>query len=220
MQTKSIASILRKIVKVNFILSARVNFKHFGIKGLLKMPIIIEYGSKFKCHSKDSIVFLQPLKPNMLSINYGNSIKVAKGGKIIFSGSNACFNYKNSVLVSSTGVMEIGENFTANGEAEFNCRKGLKFGDNVLISVHVMFLDTDYHYIYNDEGTQINQDRAIVIGNNVWIGCNVTILKGAVIGNGIIVGATSLVTGKLLEDNSIYSGNPIKPVKSGISWQR
>ena len=182
------------------------------------MPIFINYGSKFLCKSKNGIVFLKPLQPNMLSINDGNSIKVDKGAKIVFTGSKACFNYKNIVLISSAGVLEIGNNFWANGEAEFNCRKGLKFGDDVLISVHVMFLDTDYHPIFNLQGDKINHDREIIIGNKVWIGCNVTILKGAQIGNNIVIGAGSLVAGKLLAENSIYCGNPIKLMKSGISW--
>lgn len=121
-------------------------------------------------------------------------------------------------MVSNDGILEIGNNFVANGEAEFNCRKGLRFGDDVLISVHVMFLDTDYHPVYNLQGERINPDKEIVIGNKVWIGCNVTILKGALIGNNIIIGAGSLVTGKLLPDNSIYSGNPITIIKKDISW--
>lgn len=217
MNARSVFSILKRIYKINFAYSIFINFRHFGFNGLLKMPIIINYGSKLECR-KGGVVFLKPLRLNMLSINYGNNIKVYKGGKIVCTGLKACFNYKNSVIVSSKGVLEIGNNFMANGEAEFNCRKGLKFGDDVLISVHVMFLDTDYHPIFNEQGERINHDREIIIGNKVWISCNVTILKGTHIGNDIIIGAGSLVTGKLLSENSIYSGNPINLIKSGISW--
>ena len=218
MKIRRVFSILKRIYKINIAYSIIINFRHFGFIGLLKMPIIINYGSKLRCKSKGGVVFLKPLQLNMLSLNYGNSIKVDKGGKIVFRGLKACFNYKNSVLISSNGVLEIGNNFMANGEAEFNCRKGLKFGDDVLISVHVMFLDTDYHPIFNLQGERINHDREIIIGNKVWIGCNVTILKGTLIGNNIIIGAGSLVSGKLLSDNSIYSGNPINLMKTGITW--
>ena len=208
--------ILNAILRINLPYSIIINFRHFGLKGLLKMPITINYGSKFKC--KGSIVFSQPLQPNMLKINYGNTINVAKGGKIIFTGVKSCFNYKNAVLVHENAVLEIGDNFMANGEAEFNCKKRLKFGDDVLISVHTMFLDTDYHPIFNLQGERINQDKEIIIGNKVWIGCNVTILKGSVIGNNIIVGAGSIISGKLLSENSIYGGNPIKVIKDDITW--
>ena len=210
--------IFKKLIRINFIKSALVNFRHFGMKGLLKLPIIIEYGSHFKCSAKDGIVFLQPLQRNMLTINFGNTFDISKTGKLIIKGSKACFNYKNMVLIHSGGTMEIGNNFYANGLAEFNCKKKLSFGDDVLISVHVMFLDTDYHHIYNSKNEKINPDKDVVIGNKVWIGCNVTILKGSIINDNIIVGAGSLVSGSLTNSGSIYSGNPIVQIRDGITW--
>ena len=84
---------------------------------------------------------------------------------------------------------EIGNNFYVNGLSDFNCIKGLKFGDDVLVSIHVIFLDTDYHPIFNQQGDRINPDKEIIMGNKVWIGANVTILKGTHIGNNIIIGA-------------------------------
>lgn len=207
-----------RYLKINFIYSMIINFRHFGFVGLFKMPIIINYGSRLKCKSKGGIVFLQPLRANMLSMFYGNTINVDKGGKIIFTGLKACFNYKNDVHIYSNGVMEIGNNFFANGETGFHCRKGLKFGNDVLLSVKITFLDTDYHPIFNLKGEKINGDREIVIGNNVWIGCNAIVLKGSYIGDYIVIGAGSLVSGNLLSENSIYSGNPISLKKKGITW--
>ena len=46
-----------------------------------------------------------------------------------------------------------------------------------------------------------------VVGNDCWIGQNVTILPGVHIGNGVIVGANSVVT-KDLPSYSICAGNP------------
>ena len=45
------------------------------------------------------------------------------------------------------------------------------------------------------------------IGNDVWIGCNVTILSGASIGDGAIIGANTTVT-KDVPPYSIVCGNP------------
>ena len=58
----------------------------------------------------------------------------------------------------------------------------------------------------------------IVIGNNVWIGGNATILDGVTIGNNCVIGAGSVVT-KNIPDNSIAVGNQcrvIKELKSNI----
>ena len=48
-----------------------------------------------------------------------------------------------------------------------------------------------------------------VIGNDVWIGQNVTIMPGVKIGDGAIIAANSTVV-KSVEPYSIYGGNPAK----------
>ena len=51
-----------------------------------------------------------------------------------------------------------------------------------------------------------------VIGNDVWIGQNSTILPGVHIGNGAIIGANSVV-GNDVEAYTIVAGNPAKPIR-------
>jgi virginiamycin A acetyltransferase len=52
----------------------------------------------------------------------------------------------------------------------------------------------------------------VVIGNDVWIGRNSTILSGVTIGDGAVVGACSLVT-KNVEPYSIVAGNPAQLIR-------
>ena len=54
--------------------------------------------------------------------------------------------------------------------------------------------------------------KAIEIGDNVFIGCNCLILKGAKIGDNSTIGAGSVVTG-YIPDNCIAAGNPAKVIK-------
>jgi virginiamycin A acetyltransferase len=51
-----------------------------------------------------------------------------------------------------------------------------------------------------------------IIGNDVWIGQNATILPGVHIGNGAIIGASSVV-GSNVEPYTIVAGNPAKPIR-------
>jgi len=50
------------------------------------------------------------------------------------------------------------------------------------------------------------------IGDRVWIGANVTILKGVTIGNDAVIGAGSVVT-KDIPEKAIAVGNPAKVIK-------
>lgn len=52
----------------------------------------------------------------------------------------------------------------------------------------------------------------VIIGNDVWLGANVSILSGVRIGNGAVIGANALVT-KDVDAYSLTSGNPAKEIR-------
>ncbi|MHA7220432.1 DapH/DapD/GlmU-related protein [Arthrobacter sp. MDT1-48-3] len=52
----------------------------------------------------------------------------------------------------------------------------------------------------------------IVLGANVWIGANATILPGVTIGRNAVVAAAAVVT-KDVPDNAIVVGSPAKVVR-------
>ncbi len=72
------------------------------------------------------------------------------------------------------------------------------------ISTHPFFFNTSFHYV--DKET-ISRTK-LIIGNDVWIGCNAIILSSVKnIGDGAIIGAGSVVT-KDVGENSIMIGKP------------
>jgi len=62
------------------------------------------------------------------------------------------------------------------------------------------------------EGRSYPYKGDIVIGNDVWIGYNATIMAGVKIGDGAIVATNSTVT-KVVEPYTIVGGNPAKEIK-------
>ena len=52
----------------------------------------------------------------------------------------------------------------------------------------------------------------VIIGKNVWIGDKVTILPNVKIGDGVVIGANSVVT-KDIPPCSVVAGNPAKIIK-------
>lgn len=52
----------------------------------------------------------------------------------------------------------------------------------------------------------------VSVGDDVWIGANVTIVGPCNIGDGVIIGANSFVTGNL-KAGWIYAGSPAKPIR-------
>lgn len=100
----------------------------------------------------------------------------------------------------------VGDNCRVNG-AYIHAEKGVTIGNNCVIASGVNIIDSNGHQVKSLNRT-IGRDepKEIVIGNNVWICMNVTILKGSVIGNNSIVAAGSVVQGNI-PPNSIASSN-------------
>lgn len=63
------------------------------------------------------------------------------------------------------------------------------------------------------------QERSVILGNHIWIGCNSLILNDVEIGNGSIVGAGSVVYSGSYGCNNMITGNPAKII-SNITWDR
>lgn len=139
-------------------------------------------------------------------------------GKIIFYGK-ALIGHGSRISVGGNGILEIGENFTITAETSIICHKKIKFGNNVLISWENLFMDTDFHKIKSIENNIINEPKEIFVGNNVWIGCRNTILKGSQILNNCVIGSNSLINKKFDKNDILIAGNPAKILKENIIWE-
>ena len=91
----------------------------------------------------------------------------------------------------------------------------LKIGKYCKITRGVSILTHDYSrsVLRRAYGEIIGEAKRTVIGDNVFIGVHSIILMGAEIGNNVIIGAGSVVSGKI-PDNVVVAGNPAKVVRT------
>ena len=89
----------------------------------------------------------------------------------------------------------------------------LEIGNYVKITSGVVILAHDYSrsVLRRAYGEVVGEARKTIIGDNVFIGMNAIILNGANIGNNVIIGAGSVVSGQI-PDNSVVAGNPAKVI--------
>lgn len=90
---------------------------------------------------------------------------------------------------------------------------GIVIGDNTSIATQCFIIDSDHkvekNILIQKQGMSTEK---ITIGKDVWIAANCTILKGAIISDGAVIGAKSLVKG-FCEKDTIYVGIPAKKLK-------
>lgn len=138
-------------------------------------------------------------------------------GQITIEGERIDIGRGSSLCVS--GKCYFGNHFAITGKSTIICRKSIIFGYGVLISWDALLMDTDYHTIINEQGMVINEEKPIIVGDNVWIGCRATILKGTSIPSNSVIAAGSVISGSMEEENCIYTSER-KTLKRNITWQR
>lgn len=108
--------------------------------------------------------------------------------------------------------IELGKNFYSNHNLVILDAAKVIIGDNVFIAPNCNIY-TAYHPIDVEERNKgLEYAKEVKIGNNVWIGGNVTILPGVLIGDNVTIGAGSVVT-KNIPSNVVAYGNPCKVKK-------
>ena len=85
-------------------------------------------------------------------------------------------------------------------------------GDRVFIGPNVSFYTAHHPLNAQERAQHIGFAEPITIGNDVWIGGDVTILPGVTIGDDCVIGAGSVVT-KSIEPGMIAVGSPCQPKK-------
>ncbi len=96
----------------------------------------------------------------------------------------------------------------------------ISIGDNCLLAGDIELRCTDDHAILNEAGEVLNRARSITIGNHVWIGQGVRVMKNSIVPDGCVVGMNTVVAKRFTEPNCVIVGNPGRVVKQNIHWDR
>lgn len=88
----------------------------------------------------------------------------------------------------------------------------ITIGNHVFIGPNCGFHTAGHPCDVEQRNAGLEYAYPITIGDNVWIGANVTVLAGVTIGNNSIIGAGSVVT-KDIPDHVIAVGNPCRIMK-------
>ena len=105
----------------------------------------------------------------------------------------------------------VGEGVFINACCHFQDHGGVIIGDGCQIGHNVVFATLNHGLAPEERHT--TYPAPIVLGKNVWIGSNATILQGVTIGDNVVIGAGAVVT-RDLEANTVAAGVPAQFIKS------
>lgn len=184
--------------------------------------------SKFCCKTKKTghLVIDENGKNNIISI--GDNVTIIDC-HISINGSN------NSVIINDNcRIYKLRLNIHGDkSKFEMKYNSGIReakviiqenrkvfIGENSMLSYGIHIRTSDSHAVYLQENSErINIAKDVIIGDNVWIAENASLLKGTIIGNNSIVGYGSICT-KEYPEHCIIAGVPAKVIKNDINWSR
>lgn len=206
------------------------NFRYLPISLAMKLPIWIASNVKVRRMKRGCIVLnSSSISLGMIRIgyhvadavdNYGTHtiLDIDGGGNIIFE-DDAHIGHGAILVVKSGATLKLGRHFAISGTTSIICNESVTFGNDVQTSWNSLITDSDAHKIFSEDGAQINPNKEIIIGNNIWIAANTTILKGSVISDNTVVASNSLVNKKFTQGKCIIGGSPATVIKNIESFE-
>lgn len=139
---------------------------------------------KIRYNYKLSIGFIQTFDKIKLDLKGKSNVKIG------------CFNQNrfNLYIGVNNGDLIIGNHCFFNINCSITCMDKIKIGNFCKFGNNVVIVDHDHNF-----KTEFPEfiSSPIEIGNNVWVGANVTILRGTKIGDNCIIAAGSVVKGEV-----------------------
>lgn len=157
----------------------------------------------------------------------GKTLKIAKNCHIDALSSNGIIfgdnvSIQKNVLIECTGSINdmgvglvLGDNVGIGSNSFLGCAGGIDIGDDTIIGNYVSFHSENHNFRALDVPIRLQgvTRRGIIIGKNCWIGAKVTILDGTIVGDGCVVAAGAVLTGKTYDKGTIIAGVPAGIVK-------
>lgn len=117
--------------------------------------------------------------------------------------------------IGPQGHAEIGEGTYFGPFTKVIVMTRLRIGAGCAVAWDCQFLDNDFHALVPRRAGS----PAIQLGDRVWLGSGVSILRGTTIGDGCVVAAGSVVRGDFSEPNCLIGGVPARVLRRGIAWE-
>jgi virginiamycin A acetyltransferase len=141
-------------------------------------------------------------------------IEISKRDSVITIGAHSQVDsFVKFKAAGGDGHITIGEYSYINAGCVLYIGNGVTIGNNVLVAANCVFAPVNHRYknpnqLIREQGF-LPSKGGIVIEDDVWIGANVTLLDGAHVSRGCVIGAQSLVKERT-EPYTIYGGNPLR----------
>ena len=185
------------------------------IKGALRRLLRLARRLKYQALSSNTWTGHAPKRYQPLLLAGLGTITFQTNVRIGVSSSPKFWSSECYIEARSTSAkVEIGQNtWINNGFSAISNGCSISIGQDCRIGHDVFIIDSDFHLLDPNKRNVDPGSQPVCIGNNVFIGSQVTILKNAHIGDGSVVAASAVVSGTFTA-RSLIAGNPARLIRT------
>ena len=135
-------------------------------------------------------------------------------------GNNVTLSNGCHLAVGPNAVLEIGDDSFVGRNSVVVASHRVTIGARVLIAEHCSVRDSDHSLDADARRGEIRTGTgatlgSVSVGDDVWIGAGVRLLRGATLGRGAVVAANAVVKGEF-EANTLLGGVPARVLRSHV----
>lgn len=140
-------------------------------------------------------------------------------GKAFHMEKGTTFRRDFHVYLEKGAILSIGRNCFFNHGCSINVLSRVEIGDGCLFGENVKIYD--HNHRFSQKNQSIKEQgffmNPVSIGNQCWLGSNVTILKGVHIGDHCVIGAGTVIDRDIPEGTLVTSGRTL--TMETIHWK-
>jgi len=148
--------------------------------------------------------------------------KIQLGNRCSFTAAANSNLAKIQVFAKTEGRASIGAltAFTMDSRLWLHEPGAITIGERCIIASLTLLTVSDMHSIFDlESGERINPPRDVIVEDDVWLGREAMLLKGAHVGRGSVIGLRAVVTGAI-PPHCIAAGIPARVIRENVRWQQ
>lgn len=194
-------------------------FKYNTLQEIRHKDIIIP-----KSHVAFDVAKTGKIVKHGITIIGWKKIRTSKLETRIYVGNNATLEFGGGNSIGYGSCIEVHENarilFKVGSKCNTSCtfvsQEYIELGEQAMLGRHVTIRDNNGNHYINRDGYR--NSRPVIVGDKAWLTESCTLLPGAKIGQGAIVGAHAVVASHI-KPFTMTIGNPAQIVDENVLWK-
>lgn len=173
----------------------------------------LQAGLEYNFYDSDVVALKEHALLMCNKINHATDNEKVTLIKSFFGSTKENVSLQPNFYCDTGSNIHVGEDFLTNYNVTILDIAKVNIGDNCMIGPNTLITTVGHPINPLKRRKKLAQAKPISIGNDVWIGGNVTILPGVKIGDNVVVAAGAVIT-KDIDSNTIVGGVPAKVLKT------